>query len=182
MWKRIALVFVVSLALILQLNVAPAEAGGLKSYIDNVRGYKFLYPNGWVSVKVGKGADIVFHDLIEQSENVSVVISEVDKNKKLADIGTASDIGYKLGKNAIAPSGSGRTAELISANTKEVDGKTYYLLEYDVTLPNSSHRHNLTSVVISRAKLFTFSASTPTPRWEKVKNTLTESVNSFNVA
>jgi photosystem II oxygen-evolving enhancer protein 2 len=181
MWKRIALSLLVALGLVLQFNVTPAQAGGLKGYIDTANGYKFLYPNGWVSVKVGKGADIVFHDLIEPSENVSVVISQVDKDKKITDLGTASEVGYKLGKNAIAPPGSGREAELISAETNEVGGKTYYLLEYDVTLPNR-HRHNLASVVISRGKLFTFNASTTDKRWRKMEKVFKEVVNSFSVA
>jgi photosystem II oxygen-evolving enhancer protein 2 len=182
MWKRIALTLLVTLGLVLQLNVTPAAAAGYNSFIENTQGYKFLYPNGWVSVKVGKGADIVFHDLIEPSENVSVVIGQVDKNKQLSDLGNASDVGLKLAQKAIAPPDSGRSAELISANTIDNKGKTYYLLEYDVALPNKQHRHNLASVVISRGKLFTFNVTTTDRRWNKMKSTLTEVVSSFNVA
>jgi photosystem II oxygen-evolving enhancer protein 2 len=181
MWKKITVSFIAALAIILQINVAPVEAAGLQGYIDTGDGYKFLYPNGWVAVKTTKGADIIFHDLIESSENVSVVISQVDKDKKLSDLGTASDVGYKLGKNAIAPPGSGREAELISAETNEVKGKTYYILEYDVKLANS-RRHNIASVVISRGKLFTFNASTTDRRWTKMKKVFEEVVSSFSVA
>ncbi|MCY7336115.1 MAG: photosystem II reaction center PsbP family protein [Chamaesiphon sp.] len=181
MWKKITVSLIATLAIILQINIAPVEAAGLQGYIDTGDGYKFLYPNGWVAVKTTKGADIIFHDLIESSENVSVVISQVDKDKKLSDLGTASDVGYKLGKNAIAPPGSGREAELIGAETNEVKGKTYYILEYDVKLPNS-RRHNIASVVISRGKLFTFNASTTDRRWTKMKKVFTEVVNSFSVA
>jgi len=181
MWKKITVSFIAALAIILQINVAPVEAAGLQGYIDTGDGYKFLYPNGWVAVKTTKGADIIFHDLIESSENVSVVISQVDKDKKLSDLGTASDVGYKLGKNAIAPPGSGREAELIGAETNEVKGKTYYILEYDVKLPNS-RRHNIASVVISRGKLFTFNASTTDRRWTKMKKVFEEVVSSFSVA
>jgi photosystem II oxygen-evolving enhancer protein 2 len=181
MWKQIIVSSIVALGLILQINVAPVRAAGLQGYVDTGDGYKFLYPNGWVAVKTTKGADIIFHDLIESSENVSVVISQVDKDKKLSDLGTASDVGYKLGKNAIAPPGSGREAELISAETNEAKGKTYYILEYDVKLPNS-HRHNIASVVISRGKLFTFNASTTDKRWQRMKKVFGEVVNSFSVA
>jgi photosystem II oxygen-evolving enhancer protein 2 len=181
MWKKITVSFIVALAIILQFNVTPARAGGLQGYIDTNDGYKFLYPNGWVAVKTTKGADIIFHDLIESSENVSVVISQVDKDKKLSDLGTASDVGYKLGKNAIAPPGSGREAELISAESHDAKGKTYYVLEYDVKLPNS-HRHNLASVVVSRGKLFTFNASTTDRRWQKMKKVFNEVIDSFSVA
>jgi photosystem II oxygen-evolving enhancer protein 2 len=181
MWKQITVSFIVALAIVLQINVAPVEAGGLQAYIDTGDSYKFLYPNGWVAVKTTKGADIIFHDLIESSENVSVVISQVDKDKKLSDLGTASDVGYKLGKNAIAPPGSGREAELISAEAHDTKGKTYYILEYDVKLPNA-HRHNIASVVVSRGKLFTFNASTTDKRWQKMKKVFGEVINSFSVA
>jgi photosystem II oxygen-evolving enhancer protein 2 len=181
MWKKATVSLLVALAIILQVNVAPVRAAGLQAYIDTGDSYKFLYPNGWVAVKTTKGADIIFHDLIESSENVSVVISQVDKDKKLSDLGTASDVGYKLGKNAIAPPGSGREAELISAETNEVKGKTYYILEYDVKLPNA-HRHNIASVVVSRGKLFTFNASTTDRRWAKMKKVFDEVINSFSVA
>jgi photosystem II oxygen-evolving enhancer protein 2 len=181
MWKKVSVSLIVALAIILQINVAPVRAAGLQGYIDTTDSYKFLYPNGWVAVKTTKGADIIFHDLIESSENVSVVISQVDKSKKLSDLGTASDVGYKLGKNAIAPPGSGREAELISAETHEAKGKTYYILEYDVKLP-TGHRHNIASVVVSRGKLFTFNASTTDRRWEKMKKVFGEVINSFSVA
>ncbi len=181
MWKQITVSFIVALGLILQINVAPVQAAGLQGYVDAGDGYKFLYPNGWVAVKTTKGADIIFHDLIESSENVSVVISQVDKDKKLSDLGTASDVGYKLGKNAIAPPGSGREADLISAETSEVKGKTYYILEYDVKFPNG-HRHNIASVVVSRGKLFTFNASTTDKRWPKMKKVFGDVVSSFSVA
>ena len=182
MWKQITLSLIVALGLILQTNVAPAQAAGLQAYVDTGDSYKFLYPNGWVPVKTTKGADIIFHDLIESSENVSVVISQVDKAKKLSDLGTATDVGDKLGKNAIAPAGSGREAALMSAEAREVRGKTYYILEYDVKFPNDTHRHNVASVVVSRGKLFTFNASTTEKRWAKMKQVFNEVVSSFSVA
>jgi photosystem II oxygen-evolving enhancer protein 2 len=181
MWKQIIVSSIVALGLIFQLNVAPVQAAGLQAYVDTGDSYKFLYPNGWVPVKTTKGADIIFHDLIESSENVSVVISQVDKAKKLSDLGTPADVGEKLGKNAIAPAGSGREAELVNAETHEVKGKSYYILEYDVKSP-TGHRHNIASVVVSRGKLFTFNASTTDRRWAKMKKVFGDVVNSFSVA
>jgi photosystem II oxygen-evolving enhancer protein 2 len=181
MWKKLTVSLLMTLAIIFQINVAPVQAAGLQGYIDTGDSYKFLYPNGWVAVKTTKGADIIFHDLIESSENVSVVISQVEKDKKLSDLGTASDVGYKLGKNAIAPPGSGREAELISAQAKESKGKTYYFLEYEVKSPTGL-RHNIASVVVSRGKLFTFNASTTDRRWGRMKQVFNELVASFSVA
>lgn len=180
MLKRIAAILLVVLSLNLQVGVAPAGATGLKSYVDSTDGYKFLYPNGWLAVKVSGGADVVFHDLIERDENVSVVISPVSKDKTLADIGTPGEVGYKLMKSAIAPPDSNRQAELVNAETREFGPKTYYILEYAVKLPKQE-RHNLTSVAVSRGKLFTFNASTTEKRWPKVQNMLKQVVNSFSV-
>ena len=180
MWKRIvAIVLVVSVAL--SLTGCASVAAGLKPYVDSIDGYEFLYPIGWLEVKVSDGPDLVLHDLIEATENVSVVISPVAKGKTLAELGTPTDVGYKLGKSAIAPADSGREAELVSAGKVEREANTYYLLEYAVKLPNQQQRHNLASVAISRGKLFTFNASAPEKRWSKMQQVLEIVVKSFKV-
>ncbi|MEA5616867.1 photosystem II reaction center PsbP [Cronbergia sp. UHCC 0137] len=180
MWKRIALILLMVLNFSL-INPDLASAAGLKSFADSGDGYQFLYPNGWLQVKVANGPDVVFHDLIEVSENVSVVISPVPDQKTLAELGTPTEVGYKLGKAALAPTGSGRSAELINAVQREYDGKIYYLLEYLVQLPNREKRHNISSVAVSRGRLFTFNASVPERRWKKLQNTIDQIVSSFIV-
>jgi photosystem II oxygen-evolving enhancer protein 2 len=168
------------LVLSLGLNGCAAGVTGLKSYVDSIDGYEFLYPNGWLPIQVTDGPDVVFHDLIEQTENVSVVIGSVPKDETLSDLGTPGEVGYQLQKNAIAPPDSGRTAELVNAEARESGDKTYYLLEYNVKLPNQE-RHNLASVAISRGKLYTFNASTTEKRWTKMQDVLEQVVKSFSV-
>lgn len=178
MLKRIVVMLLVVLSLSLQSCVAAGV--GLKSFVDSTDGYKFLYPNGWVAVKVANGPDTVFHDFIEQTENVSVVISPVAIGKTLKDLGSPGEVGYRLAKSAIAPPDSGREAELVNAEAQEVDGKTYYLLEYAAQV-NGQKRHNLASVAVSRGKLFTFNASTPENRWGKMQSILDIAAKSFSV-
>ncbi|WP_066384452.1 MULTISPECIES: photosystem II reaction center PsbP [unclassified Anabaena] len=180
MWKKIVFILLLVLSFSLS-NPDVATAAGFKSFVDTTDGYEFLYPNGWLQVKVSNGPDVVFHDLIEVSENVSVVISPVPENQSLQELGTPTEVGYKLGKAALAPPDSGRTAELVNAGEKESNGKTYYLLEYLVKLPNQQQRHNIASVAVSRGKLFTFNASIPEKRWQKVQRTMEDVVNSFSV-
>ncbi|BAY12831.1 photosystem II reaction center PsbP [Calothrix sp. NIES-2098] len=180
MWKRIAFMLLLVLSFSLS-NPDVAAAAGLKNYVNTSNGYEFSYPNGWVQVKVANGPDIVFHDLIEISENVSVVISPVPEGKTLTQLGTPTEVGYKLGKAALAPPDSGRSAELVNAFERESDGKTYYILEYAVKLPNQQQRHNIASVAVSRGKLFTFNASIPERRWQKVKPAMEEVISSFLV-
>jgi photosystem II oxygen-evolving enhancer protein 2 len=168
------------LVLSLGLHGCSTGVGGLKSYVDSIDGYEFLYPNGWVPVQVTDGPDVVFHDLIERTENLSVVISPVPEGKTLADLGTPGEVGYKLQKNAIAPPDSGRKAELVNAEARESGDKSYYILEYDVKLPNQQ-RHNLASVAVSRGKLYTFNASTTENRWGKMHDVFEQIVKSFSV-
>ncbi|ABA20458.1 Photosystem II oxygen evolving complex protein PsbP [Trichormus variabilis ATCC 29413] len=180
MWKRIVLTLLLVLSFSLS-NPDVAKAAGFKSFVDTADGYEFLYPNGWLQVKVANGPDVVFHDLIEISENISVVISPVPDDKSLKELGTPTEVGYKLGKAALAPPDSGRSAELVNASEYESEGKTYYHLEYLVKLPNQQERHNIASVAVSRGKLFTFNASIPEKRWRKVKGTMEDVANSFVV-
>lgn len=172
---------VAMLLVVLVLTGCGTGVSGLKSYVDSIDGYEFLYPNGWLPVKAASGADVVLHDLIEATENVSVVISPVPEGKTLAELGTPSEVGYKLVKSAIAPPNSGREAELVNAGTLESGAKNYYILEYVVKLPNQQQRHNLASIAISRGKLLTFNASAPEHHWKRVRQVFEQVVNSFSV-
>ncbi|MGG6294826.1 photosystem II reaction center PsbP [Leptolyngbya sp. AN02str] len=178
MLKRIAAILLIVFSLSLQSCVS--TVAGLKSFVDSYDGYQFLYPNGWVPVQVSSGPDVVLHDLIEETENVSVVISPVPEGKTLAEIGTPSEVGYKLSKNAIAPPDSGRTAELVNAEAHEAGDKTFYILEYAVKLPNQD-RHNLASVIVRRGQLFTLNLSTSEVRWQKAEPLFRQVVDSFDV-
>ena len=180
MWKKILLFLLITLSFCIT-NIDTAAAAGLKSYVNTEKGYQFLYPNGWVQVKVSSGPDVVFHDIIEVTENISVIVSPAPSNKTLTELGTPTEVGYKLGKNALAPEGSGRKAELVNAEERQVEDKTYYILEYLVKLPNNKQRHNLASVGLSRGKVFTLNASVPQRRWSRVKGLIEDTVSSFSV-
>lgn len=177
---RIFLLPLLSLTLI-SCSVA---LGGLQSYVDATDGYQFLYPSGWVGVDVKnstQGVDVVFRDLIEPSENLSVIISDVSNEQSLTELGSPTEVGYRLLKQFNNDSDNQRETDLISAESREADGKTYYTLEYQVKLPNQQERHNIASISVSRGKLFTFNLSTLQKRWDKVKTLFKNSVNSFAV-
>lgn len=178
MLKRIAVVLTLVLALGLQSCVSDTAA--LSTYADDYEGYSFRYPTGWVEVAVSNGPDVVFHDIINETENISVVISPVSDGQTLQDLGTPTEVGYKLSKSINAMAEDNRDVELLSAQGFDVEDKTYYILEYRADLA-SGMRHNLASVIVRRGQLFTFNASTEEGRWEKMKNTLKQSVASFSV-
>ncbi len=177
MLKRFAALLLVVITLSLQ---SCAASTSLQSYSDSYEGYEFKYPTGWVAAEVPDGPDTVFHDIINSSENVSVVISPVSGGKTLPDIGTPSEVGYKLSKSITSQSTDDRNVELVNAQSFETGDKLYYILEYIANLPSGT-RHDLASVIVRRGQLYTFNASIPESRWEKLKDTMKQTVASFSV-
>ena len=157
--------------------------GSLQTYVNGTYGYQFLYPNGWIPVEISdpaSGVDVVYRDLVEYSENLSVIISDVPANKKLSDLGTPTEVGYRFMQEANQKNGD-RRAELLRAESRDSKGQTYYTLEYRVELPNGDMRHDLATVVVKYGKLYTFNLSTPETRWSQVENLFNTIVSSFKV-
>ncbi|MEM6502156.1 MAG: photosystem II reaction center PsbP [Cyanobacteria bacterium P01_C01_bin.89] len=177
-WKRFAMTCALVATLVLQS--CASATGGLQAYTDTSRGFQFLYPVGWVQVDVKSGPVVVFRDLINETENISVVINPIPEGQSLKDLGTPTEVGYRLSKSAIAPPDSGRTAELINTAQREVDGTSYYIFEYLVQLPGQV-RHDVASVAVSRGQLYTLNISTRESRWEEVQSIFDVMVTSFKV-
>ena len=177
MLKRLAAIAVIILALGLQSCLSSAV--GFNSYVDSYGGFRFLYPNGWVEISVPDGPDVVLHDIVEPSENLSVIINEVPDGQTLRDLGSPSEIGQKMAKRGLTADKEA-SAELVTAGSRQTDEGEYYLLEYEVDLPGGV-RHNLASVIVRRGKLFTFSASTTDDRWATMEDRLRKVVSSFSV-
>ncbi len=156
-------------------------APGFKQYTDVADGYEFSYPLGWVPVKVSSGPDVVFRDLIQTTENVSLVINPISGSKTLDDLGTPGEVGYRLSRAAIAPPDSGRRAELVDAQALQKQDKTYYRFEYAITLANQQQRHSLASAVVHRGKLYTLNVSTTEDRWLRIKPLFVQIIDSFQV-
>ncbi|PSN17776.1 photosystem II oxygen evolving complex protein PsbP, partial [filamentous cyanobacterium CCP5] len=87
---RIAAAMVIGLTLMLQGCVS-TPTSGLQSYADQYGGFEFMYPTGWAEVEVPGAADVVFHDIINDTENVSVVSSEVPEGTSLQDLGSPTE-------------------------------------------------------------------------------------------
>ncbi|ACA99300.1 MULTISPECIES: photosystem II reaction center PsbP [Cyanophyceae] len=178
-WKKA----IASLLIVISCTLAACGGvGSLQGYSNGTYGYQFLYPNGWIPVDVSKsdtGVDVVFRDLVEYSENLSVIISDVPADKALNDLGTPTDVGYRFMKEA--SQNSDRQPELIRAESRTDKGQTYYTLEYRVTLPEGQMRHDLATVAVKLGKLYTFNLSTRESRWPQVEKLFNAMVNSFKV-
>jgi photosystem II oxygen-evolving enhancer protein 2 len=157
-----------------------AAAAGLNSFQSPDGRYAFLYPTGWTRVQVSGGPQVVFHDLINSDETLSLVISQVDADDDLNQLGSAVAVGERLRRSAIAPEGSGRDATLIEAREREEAGHTFYDLEYSVHLSDRD-RHELATVVVDRGRLYTLAASTNEVRWSKVKGLFDQVIRSFTL-
>lgn len=177
MLKRFAALLLVVVALGLQ---SCSSGTSLQAYNNSYEGYEFKYPTGWVEAQVPGGPDTVFHDIINASENVSVVVSPVSGGKTLPDLGTPTEVGYKLSKSITSMSTDDRNVELVNAQSFDTGDKLYYILEYVANLPSGT-RHDLASVIIRRGQLYTFNASIPEGRWETMKKAMKQTVASFSV-
>ena len=157
-----------------------AAAAGLNSFASPDGRYAFLYPTGWTRVQVSGGPQVVFHDLINSDETLSLVISDVTPDRDLEQLGSAVAVGEKLRRTVIAPEGSGRQADLVEARQRETGGHTFYDLEYAVHLSDRD-RHELATVVADRGRLYTFAASTNELRWPRVKELFERVIGSFTL-
>ena len=152
---------------------------GLEAYQSPDGRYGFFYPTGWTRINVEGGPEIIYHDLINSNETLSLVISDVNKDVQLEQLGTPVEVGQTLINKVIAPEGSGRSVILIDASQREDSKHVFYDLEYELNL-NDQDRHELATVVIDRGNLYTFAVGTNQERWNKVEKMFNNVIQSFN--
>ena len=78
------------LLIILCFTLSACSGGlnaGLEAYQSPDGRYAFLYPTGCTRVKVDCGPEIIYHDLINSNETLSLVVSEVNKEVDLEQLG-----------------------------------------------------------------------------------------------
>ena len=170
------------LLIILCFTLSACSGGinaGLEAYQSPDGRYAFLYPTGWTRVKVDDGPEIIYHDLINSNETLSLVVSAVNKEVDLEQLGSQIEVGQTLIDKVIAPEGSGRSVNLVDAKKREASNHIFYDLEYQLNL-NDKDRHELATVVIDRGTLYTFAVGTNEDRWKKVDGLFTNVIESFN--
>ena len=170
------------LLIILCFTLSACSGGlnaGLEAYQSPDGRYAFLYPTGWTRVKVDGGPEIIYHDLINSNETLSLVVSKINKEVDLEQLGSPIEVGQTLIDKVIAPEGSGRSVNLVDAKKREASNHIFYDLEYQLNL-NDKDRHELATVVIDRGTLYTFAVGTNEDRWNKVDGLFTNVIESFN--
>ena len=164
-----------AIALVLTLGAcSTGGAAGLEPFKSQDGRYGFLFPTGWTRVSVDNGPEVVYHDLINSDETLSLVISKLDNEVSLDELGGADAVGERLfgEKNINNP------IQLIDVSEREVNERRFYDLEYSVDLEEKS-RHEIATVVVDRGYLYTLAASTSEQRWLKMQDTFKRVVTSF---
>ncbi len=167
-----------ALSLVLVLGACSGSSAGLNAFQSADGRYGFFYPTGWTRISVGGGPEVVYHDLINSDETLSLVISKLEEDAELKTLGSPEIVGKRLVDQIIAPEGAGREVELLEASQRESSGHTFYDLEYSIHLPDRE-RHELTTFVVDHGYLYTFATSTNEVRWPKVKSLFRRVIDSF---
>ncbi len=164
-----------AIALVLTLGACSTGGGsGMEPFKSQDGRYGFLFPTGWTRVAVDNGPEVVYHDLINSDETLSLVISKLENEIDLDDLGGADAVGQRL----FGEKNSSNPIQLIEASEREVGEHKFYDLEYSINLAENS-RHEIATVVVERGYLYTLAASTNEQRWSKMQDTFKRVISSF---
>eukprot|EP00199_Chlamydomonas_sp_CCMP681_P005919 CAMPEP_0119106700 /NCGR_PEP_ID=MMETSP1180-20130426/6187_1 /TAXON_ID=3052 ORGANISM="Chlamydomonas cf sp, Strain CCMP681" /NCGR_SAMPLE_ID=MMETSP1180 /ASSEMBLY_ACC=CAM_ASM_000741 /LENGTH=225 /DNA_ID=CAMNT_0007092079 /DNA_START=12 /DNA_END=689 /DNA_ORIENTATION=+ len=148
--------------------------GGFNAYEDTLDNYKFVYPFGWQEVSVSN-TDIVFKDIVEPLESVSMTKTVTDKND-ITEFGDIKEVAETLvNKVLTVPT---QEVKLISTNQRELNGHNYYEFEFTVKAGNYN-RHQLAVVAASKGTFYTLTTGANERRWDKMKDRLQTTIRSF---
>ena len=79
----------------LVFSLVACDAGvtaGLEGFQSTDGRYGFFYPTGWTRIALQGGPEVVFHDLINSDETLSLVVSDVSSDIELENIGTPLEV------------------------------------------------------------------------------------------
>lgn len=175
---RSSIKLVLTCLLAFSLFACSSSTAGLNSYQSPDGRYAFLYPTGWSRVAVSGGPQVVFHDLINSDETLSMVVSKVGDDVDLEKLGIETSVGESLIKNVIAPNGAGREVELLNTRERKISDHIFYDIEYAVHLQDRD-RHELATVVVDHGYLYTLATSTNEIRWPRVEDLFERVITSF---
>jgi hypothetical protein len=97
-------------------------------------------------------------------------------------LGPPTTAAEKLLSSAIAPAGSGKTWELISASEETRGSSLVYAFEFRIIFEGSGRIfHNLCVVTNRENTLYTLTVLAPETVWERRKDMLQQIANSFQL-
>ncbi|GMH38428.1 hypothetical protein BSKO_06312 [Bryopsis sp. KO-2023] len=138
--------------------------------------YRFLYPFGWQEVTVD-GQDIVFKDIIEPLESVSVTITPTDKTD-ITEFGDLNEVCFALADTVLT--NRSQEVKLLGADAKNVSGVNYYEFEFAAKATNYIRRA-LSVVAVFDGKFYALTTGANERRWPKMEEKLKTVAKSFQV-
>lgn len=138
--------------------------------------YQFLYPFGWQEVSVD-GADVVYKDVVEPLESVSVTLTPTEK-KDIKEFGDIKEVAETLAKEVLTAPGV--EVEVLSTNERETKGRTYYEFEFTAKNPRYT-RHSVAVVIADNGRFYTLTTGSNERRWPKMKDKLNTTIRSFTL-
>jgi len=144
---------------------------------DQQDAYQFLYPFGWQEVSVD-GLDVVYKDVIEPLEAVSVSMVPSDK-KDILEYGEAKEVAFTLADKVMtSPT---QEVSLVNAAERMQDGRRY--VDFEFLAKNKGYtKHALASVTIANGKLYTLETGSNERRWNRMQDKVKQVVKSFVVS
>mmetsp|Transcript_40778 Transcript_40778/g.104377 ORF Transcript_40778/g.104377 Transcript_40778/m.104377 type:complete len:234 (+) Transcript_40778:119-820(+) len=162
------------------MSALPAAAAktpkGFLGVRDPADGYQFFYPFGWQEVSI-PGQDVVFKDVIEPLESVSVNLLEVPDKESIAEYGDVNEVAFTLADKVLTP--PSQPVQILKAKEDVFEGVTYYTFEFLVDAGNYK-RHALASVCVNNHKFYTMLTGCNERRWKKTEGKLKQMVDSFS--
>ncbi|KAK9815251.1 hypothetical protein WJX72_000690 [[Myrmecia] bisecta] len=162
---------------LLPSGAAQAKGPGAFTAVKDAQdGYSFVYPFGWQEVAV-RGQDIVFKDVIEPLESVSVSLTKTDK-KDMTEFGGPAEVAFTLADKVLTS--PQQEVKVLDVKQKEVNGRIYYEFEFAAKAVNYL-RHAFAVVTVANGKFYTLTIGANEKRWNKVKKQLQTVIDSFEV-
>ncbi|KAK9826793.1 hypothetical protein WJX81_001589 [Elliptochloris bilobata] len=143
---------------------------------DAQDGYSFVYLFGWQEVAV-KGQDVVYKDVIEPLESVSVSITKTDK-ENVSEFGPAPEVAYTLADRVLTP--PSQEVKVLEVKETVRDGRDYIEFEFAAKAGNYI-RHALAVVTVGNGNFYTLVTGANERRWDKIRPRLEEIAKSFTV-
>lgn len=177
---------------------------GFKKFTNQESKYEYLYPDAWLADQTVLLANVRTREIPEDIKsrrmtrsgpdsafgpmgsdgrvNLSVIKSNIMPGFSLrGTLGAPEKAASILLSTVIAPPGSGKETNLISATEDVRNGIPVYVFEYTVKKGNTFFQHAISVIIAKREELVTFTAVAPEAKWGEFSQMLTKSASSFRL-
>eukprot|EP01026_Neomeris_dumetosa_P044107 TRINITY_DN37066_c0_g1_i3.p2 TRINITY_DN37066_c0_g1~~TRINITY_DN37066_c0_g1_i3.p2 ORF type:complete len:223 (-),score=9.51 TRINITY_DN37066_c0_g1_i3:129-797(-) len=163
----------------IMLSSTRADAAKLKGFLaqrDSQDGYQFVYPFGWQELQVD-GSDVLYKDVIEPLESVSVSFIPTDK-QDISEFGSLEEVTTTLATSVL--SSPSQEVQILKKNEGSSQNYRYYSVEFLAKARNYT-RHAIAVFAVANGKFYTMTTGSNERRWNKMKDKIQTVADSFSV-